>query len=1347
MTSIEQIEISGVRSFDPNPAHRQRIVFQKPLTVILGKNGAGKTTIIEALLNACTGQMPPGSGSEKSSFIYDPKVMGETDVKAQIRLLFTGRGGKVMQVIRSFQALRARSKTTFATLDNTVAYQDPQTGKVVSNTYRASDVDRAVPEMLGVSPAVLEHVIFCHQEDGNWPLAPPKDVKKIFDDIFAATRYVLALDRLRENSKEFRRQQKEHEANLMALREHRDQAEQLTRDITAKEESIKTIQLRAKSLEPQLKKLHTVAAALSSVEQNAENLSREAAIIQGRIEERQQSVNRANLPLPTQTLEEFLELKRGFAEHVNKLETEALQKSKLLEQVEEKWHRYEEEVANLRTTIHFFEQQEKQHAQNCTILREIVNDVAKDFVLKENDIINESTLQRITDHVNKELQNSIQERESLLKEIDAKSKLVEEEQTAALRTMDADNKEKEMKEEQLKHIQERINETQEALRKLQPHANTTQLETLQKTIHGLEERVKAVEELKKKGENYKQRHDILQKLETQNRIVAELRQQLSRHKQLSTGEAEMNLLRAQIEEKQKRLDTGLQETVIPALSIFGYDVTDGSTLAQVSLLTEKLRDQRAESLRIIHVEHGEIDRQIAVLQQKQSQLMNDIVRNDSELQRKRNICTEVLGNGVNVDQFETILHNAREALQNASHRSHALEAMTMCYANFVEVAKIEKKCPVCDREFSDDKALTSFVDLNKVQQQTSPENVEKARLETMEAQEKVRRLEAIETHVHDVRRIVSNSPGLKQSLSSLNDELANKKALLEDVERKREVMEDQMKNVQEIVRGVTDLNAIAGEMYSLRQHLLRRESSMKEIQTVTLTNEANNVKDSSKTYEELSAEYENANAELYRLNVLLNEVQRREDGESDQAAANELSVKRAEYYQLEMKLIRQGELEEVLTRCRKESDGYRERIATIDRKRIELQVQLNNFNDLLNKIQQERQETENASKQGRLGKIEESLRMLSNILPKVRDYIVSQHGEQVLMTREKLYTAEVASAAASDEVKQLRTSIQEARSVVDKQYQHAAEMEKQIDILEKLKWITEDQARLKEIEKTLADLKKKELFGVEEVLGSDVVAREIVPRIRELIRSKVSELERSRAQQEGNMEAMLQDVVRLKSQLAQEKYKDVEKRYRSTFLRVQTTEIAVADIEKYYRALEKAVQSYHQEKIAQVNHILADLWRQTYKGSDIDTVELRSEDDATSTTTRRSYSYRVVMKRGNSEMDMRGRCSAGQKVLAAVLIRLALSEAFCCDCGILALDEPTTNLDEDNARSLAESLRLLIDNHRSVKHFQLIVITHDEQFVRALGGQALDTFYYIHKDREGAFSVIEERTFDQLFAA
>ena len=44
------------------------------------------------------------------------------------------------------------------------------------------------------------------------------------------------------------------------------------------------------------------------------------------------------------------------------------------------------------------------------------------------------------------------------------------------------------------------------------------------------------------------------------------------------------------------------------------------------------------------------------------------------------------------------------------------------------------------------------------------------------------------------------------------------------------------------------------------------------------------------------------------------------------------------------------------------------------------------------------------------------------------------------------------------------------------------------------------------------------------------------------------------------------------------------------------------------------------------------------------------------------------------------------QVLASLIIRLALAETFCLNCGILTLDEPTTNLGEDNIESLANQL-------------------------------------------------------------
>lgn len=124
------------------------------------------------------------------------------------------------------------------------------------------------------------------------------------------------------------------------------------------------------------------------------------------------------------------------------------------------------------------------------------------------------------------------------------------------------------------------------------------------------------------------------------------------------------------------------------------------------------------------------------------------------------------------------------------------------------------------------------------------------------------------------------------------------------------------------------------------------------------------------------------------------------------------------------------------------------------------------------------------------------------------------------------------------------------------------------------------------------------------------------------------------------------------------------------------------------------------------------------------------------------------MLKGDTVLDMRGRCSAGQKVLASIIIRLALAETFCVNCGLLALDEPTTNLDKDNIEGLAQALADIVKlvnlhaitlmlwaytkiavshvsrDRSSQKNFQLIVITHDMEFVDVLGQAGYTEYYY-----------------------
>jgi DNA repair protein RAD50 len=52
------------------------IQFYTPLTVIVGHNGSGKTTIIECLKYATTGDMPPNT--KGGAFIHDPTVSAKS---------------------------------------------------------------------------------------------------------------------------------------------------------------------------------------------------------------------------------------------------------------------------------------------------------------------------------------------------------------------------------------------------------------------------------------------------------------------------------------------------------------------------------------------------------------------------------------------------------------------------------------------------------------------------------------------------------------------------------------------------------------------------------------------------------------------------------------------------------------------------------------------------------------------------------------------------------------------------------------------------------------------------------------------------------------------------------------------------------------------------------------------------------------------------------------------------------------------------------------------------------------------------------------------------------------------
>lgn len=64
------------------------------------------------------------------------------------------------------------------------------------------DINSEVLASIGVNKAILNSVIFCHQEDTNWPLAEGKVLKERLNGIFGSDGYLERLEqikRAREN--------------------------------------------------------------------------------------------------------------------------------------------------------------------------------------------------------------------------------------------------------------------------------------------------------------------------------------------------------------------------------------------------------------------------------------------------------------------------------------------------------------------------------------------------------------------------------------------------------------------------------------------------------------------------------------------------------------------------------------------------------------------------------------------------------------------------------------------------------------------------------------------------------------------------------------------------------------------------------------------------------------------------------------------------------------------------------------------------------------------------------------------------------------------------------------------
>jgi DNA repair protein RAD50 len=195
--------------------------------------------------------MPPNT--KGTSFLFDPKLIDELETKGRIKLFFKDMGGLFVQVQKNMSCTQKQKKLEFRTLETIISRYDANSKLLSTITSKCLNADAEVINALGVSKAVLDHVIFCHQEDSNWPLSDGKLLKTRFDDIFAATKYIKALEVIRKLKVEKNHQIKQLDVERKHLEAYKERADELHRNLEESTSKFNALELRKQDISERLK--------------------------------------------------------------------------------------------------------------------------------------------------------------------------------------------------------------------------------------------------------------------------------------------------------------------------------------------------------------------------------------------------------------------------------------------------------------------------------------------------------------------------------------------------------------------------------------------------------------------------------------------------------------------------------------------------------------------------------------------------------------------------------------------------------------------------------------------------------------------------------------------------------------------------------------------------------------------------------------------------------------------------------------------------------------------------------------------------------------------------------------
>lgn len=609
----------------------------------------------------------------------------------------------------------------------------------------------------------------------------------------------------------------------------------------------------------------------------------------------------------------------------------------------------------------------------------------------------------------------------------------------------------------------------------------------------------------------------------------------------------------------------------------------------------------------------------------------------------------------------------------------------LCHRLFDQAQEVEELAEELDRklELAPRKMLTQQQDLEKKQKRYQ------MLLQQRPAKEEMDKLNS---------EVI---PGIKKQISDLKSKITEMRQIISEKEEGVRKVQDECSIAQSCSNDVVQVESTMTEIKDLTRKIGFEEAQLPGSGS------------SGQTFDTLNAEKQKLSAAVQKYSksidekrdqmerqtntlLLLGDNVKSLQGEKLKIAADVEKCKQLKESQITMT----NEIKQLQLQCR-ESHA---KISPLERQLSELE----NKKRMVTRTRDEEMKTLNDNLQCIKSTYQEVVKSNTEI----RKYLYSGRQNSLEQTQNAAKRIELELENKEKELNKLRDEI----SHIEKELATCKDRQRDLDDNRALR--KQDEA-INEITVTIKNMEEK-LDGMD--------SRKLEREITELS-NKWHSLTKEKERCNTRQEAILENVKSVKQELEKEDLKYADERHKDCLIKVTTTKLAIEDLEKYHNALDRAIMRYHSLKMAEINKIIREIWTDTYRGTDIDYIEICSDEDtSTSSSSRRVYNYRLIKCSRGQKIDMRGRCSAGQKVLASLVIRLALAETFCINCGILALDEPTTNLDRHHIESLAGALVSIIESRERQRNFQLIIITHDEDFVELLGrSNHVDHFFRVQK--------------------